>query len=183
MSTFLRLLPPLFILALVGIWLFSRSLPEDMEVERAVEISAPASRVFTHIGSIRGWKAWFTGPDADVIFDGPESGPGGHFEMKIEGRGLHLELTETSSPTMVAYETWEAERTDPIRGVIQLDRLEDGGVQVVMKETASISSTIGRWPAYLLGDYMIGGILERQLGNLKSLVEQGRTHADREPGG
>ncbi|MEM1023809.1 MAG: SRPBCC family protein [Myxococcota bacterium] len=181
MSSFLRILPPLFFIALGAFAWWISTLPEDMKIERSLHVEAEPQAVFERVAYIRRWEGWFVGQDQEVRFQGPDGGPGGVLVMTVEERDVTLVLTETSTPSAVRYQFWEGGPDAKVdadmktQGEIAI-AASDGGATVSIIEEAHIGGTFGRWMVYLLGDFMVGSILERQLHNLKSALETGASH-------
>jgi hypothetical protein len=181
MKNVLRALPPLVFISLGALAWYISTLPPDMKVERSLEIAADPSAVFERVAHIRRWEGWFAGEEQDLRFEGPASGPGGRLVMTIEEQEVTLELTATSTPSAVHYHFWEGgpeAEVDPdqrTQGRIAIEASE-GGSQVTISEEAHIGGTLGRWIVHMMGDFMVGSILERQLHNLKSALETGASH-------
>jgi len=181
MKNVLRALPPLVLIGLGALAWFISTLPPEMKVERSLEMAAEPKVVFERVAHIRRWKGWFAGEEQAVRFEGPSGGPGGRLVMTVEEQDVTLELTETSTPSAVRYHFWEGgpdadvDADQRTRGEIAIEETELGA-RVTITEEAHVGGRLGRWIVYLMGDFMVGSILERQLHNLKSALETGASH-------
>lgn len=177
MRLFFRLLPVALLLFIGGALLFGQSLPSEMTLRRSLLIEASPAEVFERVGRIRGWQGWYVPPEAG-IFEGPE-GTGGALVVEDEetGEPHRIVLTETSSPTLVRY-AFPKRDQDPfeIDGSFELKAVPEGtevtsSQQLVAKDGGFMRNAGSRWFLKLLADNLIGSILERELHNLKSVLE------------
>ncbi|HJL42098.1 MAG TPA: SRPBCC family protein [Myxococcales bacterium LLY-WYZ-16_1] len=184
MRTVFRMLPILLLAGLGLAWLAGSWLPREKTVSRAVVVDRPISQVYRHLHRAAAWRAWYTGPDADVTVGGDPEGAGGTLSLVTDdGTTMRFELTETSSPTAVRYRHHPLD--EPENAVVGRVELEPAGAdrtRVRMAETGQAGAASMRWVLYMAGDAMVGAMLERTLHNLKSLAETGRTHPETPPG-
>ena len=77
-----------FLVILTGLFL-----PEEYEVERSIEINAPADKVYAAIVDLRKWEQWSTwyqmDPKAAMTYDGPDRAIGMRLRWSSDvlGRG------------------------------------------------------------------------------------------------
>ncbi len=176
----IRILPILLLGGLALFFASARWLPAEMSIERSLQIEAPPARVFRHLDTVEEWRSWYTGLDADTEVQSPA-----RLVVRFEdGTARVLEITETSSPTLVAYRFFPlasasesaspVEPVDPVEGSFVIKQ-KGSDCRVTNRETAAVPLSY-RWILYLAGDTLMGQVIERELHNLKSLVETGETH-------
>lgn len=176
----LRMLPLVGLLLIGLFWLAGSMLPARKTVSRSIHIERPVGPVYERLNGIEGWKGWFVAPEADARFEGPKDGPGGSMVVAVDDVSMRLRLTETSSPSRIGYVTHpDGDEDGATEGWVHLEPDGDG-TEVTWKETGSAHGVSLRWMLYLMGDRMVGSVLERTLHNLKSLMETGRTHVSAE---
>jgi len=164
----LKLLPVLLLGLLAAAWGFGRTLPDSYTITSELEMNASASKVYRFVHDAEGWKRWFTGPEADVRIESSDRMVLVHDDVEHT-----LELTHTSSPTRVAYAHYaEATKRDPVRGRLDIEPRGDS-VRVRLREVVEVDSSTQRWLIYLFGADLMTQVLDRELHNLKSLVETG----------
>jgi hypothetical protein len=162
------------LLLLAAFYLGGRALPETYTITSEVEVDASPTEVFRHLHDAEGWTRWFTGPEGDVRVESNR-----RLVLMVEDVEHVLELTETSSPTEVAYKHFNEGpgALEPIRGRIVIAR-DDGDSVVRIEEVVSVPASTQRWLVYLFGRDLMAQVLDRELHNLKSLVERGETHPE-----
>lgn len=167
MQAFLRALPLVLLLLIAGFYLGGRALPEDYRIESEIEVEARPAEVFRHLSDAQGWTRWFTGPEGDVRVESEE-----RLVLAVEGVEHVLELTETSSPARVRYRHFNEGpgALEPIIGEITVEPREAGST-VRIREDVSVSSGTQRWLVYLFGQDLMSQVLDRELHNLKALVD------------
>lgn len=173
---------PLLILAVMAAGILGGQwLDAERRISRELRIEAPIAEVYARVGRIRGWEGWYVPPDGGATFEGPEEGAGGQVVVRDDKSGAlrMLELTETSSPTLVRYRfPEESGMPFQIDGRFELEPVE--GATLVRSEQHLVSMAkrsqwtrlaSERWFLQALSNSLIGSILERELHNLKSAVE------------
>lgn len=180
---------PLVVFAAVVLAIASaRWLPESRVLERSVVIAASPEEVYEHLAQIRKWRGWYVAPGVGR-FEGPALGAGGTLIIEDqEAQELRrLEITGTSTPSLVKYRFPEKDQTPyDIEGRFEL-RPRSGpsaggstpATEVVSYQRLRSRANPGSWMAlagerwflYLLADRLVGPILERELHNLKGVVE------------
>jgi uncharacterized protein YndB with AHSA1/START domain len=174
--TVFKLLPLWGALLLVGLWAAARALPESLTVARSLSVDAPVARVYPVVADLHRWPAWLIGPDVRVDVHGTGRRPGSRLTIDFpDADPVTVELTATSSPTGVDYRHWTEDPADAVEGTIRLRGSDP--VTVEIEERVTLGGSAQRWMGWALGDVMMGQVLERELHNLKSYVETGRTHS------
>jgi hypothetical protein len=153
-------------------------LPKTYRVERSIEIAAPASEVFRHVGDLRAWSGWTAwaemDPEMKSEFSESSTGVGAWQEWsgpKV-GNG-RLEFTATEPPRLVRYDLFFPDYDMQSAGEITLAPAEGGaGVVVTWRDSGDVGfNPFMRWFG-LLFDRMIGGDFEKGLAKLKQLSER-----------
>lgn len=182
MQTFIKLFPAILLLLIAGFYLGGQALPGDYTITSEIQIEAPPEEVYGWTDRAEDWRSWFTGPEGQVTVESED-----RLTLVLEEVKHVLELTETSSPTSVRYQHFADApgALEPVRGHITIGP-SDAGSTVRIQEQVSVSSSTQRWLVFLFGRSLMAQVLDRELHNLKSLVETGRVHARpdaaREPG-
>ena len=181
MRGFFKFLPIGLLAAIVASITYAQFLPTTRTLKRSVTIEASSpAQVYDHIAHIRKWSGWYVPPGAGR-FEGPELGAGGTLILidPQDQEMRRLQLVETSSPSLVKYHFPEAEQLPfDISGWFQLET-EQSKTRVTSYQqltaraanSAWMAATGERWFLYLFADRFVGSILERELHNLKSAVE------------
>ncbi|MGF1508987.1 MAG: SRPBCC family protein [Myxococcota bacterium] len=192
MRSFIKVFPLLGLLLLVVLWALGRALPSRLEVSRTLVVLDEPDVVFGHASDLRRWPDWLVGPDAEVTFSGPGNEAGSRMVLSLEdGQKVIVELVEVRPPSMsgaspmtsgeaarVEYRHWsQARESDSVQGSIAFRPHQEDGTAVRLTEQVHMRGATQRWMAFLFGDLMMGQVLDRELHNLKSFVETGRTHA------
>jgi uncharacterized protein YndB with AHSA1/START domain len=156
---------------------FAAKSPNDLHVERSLQVSASPEQIFPLINDFRAWAEWSPyeklDPKMNKTFSGSESGPGAVYEWQGSGRAGagSMEITKVSEPMRV---TLILDTVKPLKG----------HHVVVFNLTPSRSGTIVTWAMdgtipffikvigqFLDVDKMIGKDFEEGLMNLKAAVE------------
>lgn len=70
----------LLVIALLAFLAYVAMQPAEGTVTRSAVIPAPPAAIFPHVNSLHKWQVWSPwakiDPNAKVVFDGPETGPG-----------------------------------------------------------------------------------------------------------
>ena len=168
---FLSLLVLIFILAIV-----SFLLPQKQHVERSVEISAPAKKIFPFLSNpklFRLWSPWSKlDPEMKVQYTGPESG---------EGAGMKWQSNQSN----VGNGSWVITRAVDNEALdITMDFGDQGSATSFFRlqentgktnvtwgfDTDAGMNPIMRWFGLMM-DKMVGGEYAKGLDTLKQIVE------------
>lgn len=160
---------------------WAQRLPESQSVERSLTIRASPSTVYGHVAHIRRWPGWYI-PPGSGRFEGPEDGTGGTLILfDEEAREVRrLELVSTSSPSEVVYRFPNQEQVPfAIEGRFEFARDDAGYTRVTSRQALTALADSGnwfgtaseRWFLFLMADRFVGSILDRELHNLKGVVE------------
>ena len=164
----------LLVVALVAIGML---LPRQVEVERSLELSAPADAVFPHINSLEAMSAWSPwmdrDPDMVVKYSGPASGKGAKMEWTSEqsdvGNGKQ-EITE-SVPNKSVLTALDFGDMGTAKAALILDPVGEATKVTWTLDADMGAGPIGRWMGLMMDDW-VGADYEKGLGNLKALVEK-----------
>lgn len=167
-----------FAAALIVFMIYVGTRPADYLISRSIAISAPPEKIFPYLNNSKlaeQWAPWIeSDPSAKMIYSGPDAGVGSKTNW-TEGKELG-----TGSATIV-------ESTPNERVAIQLEYVEpmtmrqyaeysvepaDGTTRVTWKVTGQ-NNFIGRAMCIFMDmDKLVGGMFEKGLSNLKTLVEK-----------
>jgi len=158
-------------IVLVGVFL-----PSRYEVRRAIEINAPADKVYDLVVETRAWKTWGAwyrrDPNMQIRYSGPPFGMGAKWswESKTEGKGT-MEFTRVEPNARVEYRLTFPEFNMVSTGALAL---EPAGKATRL--TWTITGDTGSNPLkhYLAAvmDRMVGPDFEAGLANLKAVAEK-----------
>lgn len=166
------------IVALVALFLAGAYvLPQNVHVQRSVEIAAPPAKIFALINShkrMTEWSPWREiDPNAKVAFSGPEAGVGAKMSWESDNRKVGRGTSEIVDSV--------ADKS--VKNRIQLDGMEPATASFVLepKGTSTVvtwgfdadmgANPIGRWFGLMM-DSMIGPDYEKGLANLKKAAEK-----------
>jgi uncharacterized protein YndB with AHSA1/START domain len=162
----------LIALALVAFVGLGLALDGTWQVTREVELSAPAEVVFPYVNELEGWDRWVPWDHVDDTWSGPSAGAGAsrRWDDPQWGQG-EWTLTESDPPRRVAYEVRVEGGSLVTRGEITVERVGSGGSRLAWTENGDFG-----WNPFLsymaLGmDRMQGREMEKNLAQLKTLVE------------
>lgn len=179
MRWFFKILPLALLVLVVGGLLGARNLPRARRLERSLIIEAPQLEVYRRLAIIERWRGWYVPPDKGR-FEGPAEGPGATLVLTTEGAVRRLRLTETSSPSRVAYTfPYMDDMPYEIEGSFAVESIGPDQSRVTStqalrgraEDSEWMSMAGERWFLALLADRFVGSILERELHNLKGAIE------------
>jgi len=171
MSSIVRFFPAILLLLIVAFYGGGRLLPSDYTISSELRIDASPPSVFRWTATASGWQRWFTGPEGDVDVESDSK-----LTLVVEDVRHVLELTETSSPTAVRYRHYADApgALEPVKGQLTIEASGSDASNVRIVEDIQVASSTQRWLVYLFGRDLMVQVLDRELHNLKSLVETGR---------
>jgi len=161
-----------FLVILTGLFL-----PEEYEVERSVEINAPADKVYAAIVDLRKWEQWSTwyqmDPNAVMTYDGPDRAIGMRLRWRsdIIGRGS-IEITSLQFNRQLIYSVKNPEHGITAHGELRLRSLESG-TQLTWSSRGNVGVNIIDRYKLLFFDNKLGKDIQVGLENIKTLVENG----------
>jgi uncharacterized protein YndB with AHSA1/START domain len=165
-------------IAIAVVLILAATKPDSFSVTRAIDITAPAERIFPLINDFHQWVAWSPWENKDPAmqrsYDGPVSGKGAVYGWdgnKNVGSG-RMEILEASAPSKILIKLdflkpFEAHNT------AEFTMLPQGaGTRLtwVMRGPAPFMSKLMQ--VFMNLDQMIGKDFEIGLANLKKLAEQ-----------
>lgn len=150
-------------------------LPSEFHVQRQIQISAPADKVYPHIVNLREWKKWGVwferDPDMQVTYTGPDGfvGQKSSWVSETQGSG-EMTITELSPLKKVVYNLYFPEFGMGSTGKLTLTE-ENGTTTVIWADYGDVGGNpINHYFAAMM-DGMVGPDFEAGLKNLKNLVE------------
>lgn len=167
-----------FVTLLVLIFAYGAMQPEDYVVTRSTTINAPAEKVFPFLNNQKlaeKWGPWLdVDPGAKMQYSGPDEGVGAKAQWNSTGRlGTgSATIVETVSNQRVRM---NLEYTKPMQMTQISDYvLESKGTETVVTwRVEGKNSVMGRvFGLFMNMDKMVGGMFEKGLANLKTLVEK-----------
>jgi uncharacterized protein YndB with AHSA1/START domain len=165
-------------IAIAIVLILAATKPDSFSVTRAIDITAPAERIFPLINDFHQWVAWSPWENKDPAmqrsYDGPANGKGAVYGWdgnKNVGSG-RMEILEASAPSKILIKLdflkpFEAHNT------AEFTMLPQGaGTRLtwVMRGPAPFMSKLMQ--VFMNLDQMIGKDFEIGLANLKKLAEQ-----------
>jgi hypothetical protein len=151
--------------------------PSEFRITRAATISAPAPAVFAQVNDFHNWEAWSPwaklDPAAKTSFEGPSAGAGAVFRWagnKEIGEGS-MTITESRPSEWIRI---RLEFLKPFRDTATTEfTFEPKGDQTAVTwSMAGENNFISRaFCLFMDMDEMVGGMYEKGLAQMKSLVE------------
>ncbi len=157
---------------------YAAILPSDYVVSREITINAPAEKIFPYLNNSKlaeQWGPWSEmDPQAKMIYSGPDDGAGSKASWDSSGQlGTGSATIVESLPNQrVAI---QLEYTKPMSMVQLAEYLvrSEGNQSVVTWKVQGKNSFPGRVMCIFMNmDKMVGGMFEKGLSNLKTLVEK-----------
>jgi hypothetical protein len=162
------------VLAFVG---FVAMRPSEFRVTRTAAISAPAAAVFAQVNDFHNWEAWSPwaklDPAARTSFEGPPAGTGAIFRWAGNheiGEGS-MTITE-SHPSELSRIKLEFLKPFAATSTAEFTFKPEGDQTVVTWSMTGRNNFIGKALCLFMNmDKMVGGMYEKGLAQIKSLVE------------
>ena len=155
--------------------------PSEFRVERTTAIAAPADAVFGQVNDLHKWDAWSPwaklDPAAKITFDGPEAGQGASMGWSGNdkvGEGK-MSIVETKPNDAIKL---KVDFIKPFEGSINSDfAFKPNGDKTDVTWTMSGHQNFVQKAFCLImnGKKMMGDDLDKGLGQLKSVSEQGKS--------
>jgi len=165
----------LAVLAIVG---FAALQPADYTISREITINAPAEKIYPYLNNSKLAEQWGPWPEVDpnakMTYSGPDAGPGSKASWDSSGQlGTGSATISESVPNQKV--VIQLEYSKPM-GMTQLSEylVRSSGNQSVVTWKVSGKNTLpGRIMCIFINmDKMVGGMFEKGLSNLKTLVEK-----------
>ena len=165
-------------IAIAAILVLAATKPNTLRVQRAIDIKAPAEKIFPLISDFHQWRSWSPyetkDPAMKRTYSGTDSGKGAAYAWdgnKIVGSG-RMEILETSAPQKIVI---KLDFFTPFEGhnTAEFTMLPQGNgthVTWVMYGPANFMSRLIQ--VFMNLDNMIGKDFEAGLANLKKLTEK-----------
>lgn len=150
-------------------------LPSEFQVERSINIDAPADEIFVHVADLKAWKNWGVWFKRDslmeITYSGPEKGVGMKSVWFSETQGSgEMQVLELSPNKKITYSLYFPEFDMGSTGQLTFEERE-GKTLVTWVDYGDVGGNpIDHYFAAFM-DSMIGPDFEAGLDNLKILVE------------
>lgn len=178
MKTALKILG-LLILVVAGVVLYAQlTQPETFRVERAINIDAPADKIYAIVTDLRRGAEWSPYEKKDLAmkktFSGPATGPGAKLAWDGNsdvGAGT-LSIAEATAPSKVVL---KLDMTRPMEGhnIIEYDLTAVGtGTRMSWSMHGPMNPVAKVMCLFISLDKMVGQDFEQGLKNLKTLAER-----------
>lgn len=150
--------------------------PSEFRVERSATIAAPPADVFAQVNDLHKWDAWSPwaklDPNAQIAFEGPESGEGAAMTWAGNDKVGEGKLTIVESKPNDAVRL-RVDFVKPFEGTSNSDfafKPDGTGTAVTWTMTAHHSFLEKAFCLVMNGEKMVGEDLERGLSQLKALL-------------
>jgi uncharacterized protein YndB with AHSA1/START domain len=150
--------------------------PSKFNVERSVQINAPADRIYDYVVEPRKWKDWSVwtrrDPQMRIVYSGPPFGMGARWswESKKEGSGS-MEFTREEPNQRVEYALSFPEFNLRSTGAIAMQP-SGSGTRVTWTNGGDVGGNPLKHYLAAAMDHMVGPDFEQGLANLKTLAEK-----------
>ncbi len=169
-----------FLILIALLFLISFVLPQKQQVERSIEISASAEKIFPHLSNpklFHEWSPWtLYDPDMKVVFTGPESGKGAKVSWQsddpnvgtgtsvvteaVENQSLNFDMDFGDQGKATSFFTLKPTPTDSKKTQVTWGFEVDTGNNPIM-----------RWMGLMM-DKMVGSEYQKGLEALKKMIEK-----------
>ena len=150
--------------------------PSIFHVERSVTIAAPASQIFPHVNSSRGWEPWSPWiqiePTATFQYEGPAAGTGAitRFSGKKVGTGT-VTVVESRSNDLIRFRL-DMEKPFRVSNDVTFTFIRDGSQTIVTWSMSGASNFFTKTMSLFVDcEDMCGRNFAQGLNNLKQIVE------------
>ncbi len=150
--------------------------PNQYGVSRSIIINASSDKIYPLIASPKEWKKWaiwnLRDPNMEILYSGPESGPGAAWEWKSKGEGNGgMKFTQAAPNQALNYEMHLDAMKKPSNGTLLLEA-QGGSTKITWSMTGSSEGDFGTKLFVPFMDKLVGGDFETGLNNLKVLAEK-----------
>ena len=153
-------------------------LPSAFEVKRAIDIQAPAARVYDLVADPRLWSKWSAwakrDPKMDVTFGGPPFGQGARWSWKSKSEGTGtMEFVKVEPNRRIDYTLAFPDYGMRSAGRFTFDDV-GGGTRVTWTNGGDVGGNPLKHYLAVTMDRMVGPDFEGGLANLKTVAESTR---------
>lgn len=142
-------------------------LPSQINISRAININAPAERVYSNINDVSKWKNWYADYDVSKV----------SLSEKTVGKGASVTMERTkvmireSSPGNIKA-VWQMADNTPLPGEFNIFS-QDSSSQITVQWLFVQKVKWYPWQkfALIMSDKSIGPFMEKSLDNLRSVSE------------
>jgi len=158
----------LVLISILGLFLVLTCLgllfPSTVVVSRVVDINAPKDSIYYFIKDINGWKKWMDGlNDTTVTMENP---------LKAKLGNTMVTISPTKNTDSVINSTWQTNNNGKQESLIQMFQQKG---QLTAAVHWQFVQHIGWLPwerfASMMNDKIMGTMMEKNLNNLKTIVE------------
>ena len=151
--------------------------PSDFRVERTTTVAAPAANVFAQVNDLHKWDAWSPwaklDPNVKISFEGPEAGQGAAISWagndKV-GEGKMI-LTE-SRPNELVKTRVDMVKPFEVSSTSEFTFKPEGDQTSITWSVATHHNFMQKALCLIMGGKkMMGGLMEKCLAQMKSVVE------------
>lgn len=160
----------------VLVFVISLFLPKRYDLERSIQIDAPADNIYPLIAELRNWSDWSPwyemDPDMTVTYGATTTGAGGSYSWEGEKAGTgSMTITDDEPPSKVVFAmTFKGWEDSPSMASFLLIPSGDSTVVTWDFSGEFVGNPIQRYFG-LMFDKLVGGEYEKGLKKLKALVE------------
>ncbi|WP_242919131.1 SRPBCC family protein [Pontibacter liquoris] len=164
---------PVIAAALYGV---SYRLPAQMLVEHRVELGVSPEQVYPYLNNPMEWPKWSSlnkaaDPTIIYLYGGPMAGVGARMQWSGDKSGEgKLQLTESTSPSTLAYVQSESGMPDSVFGEFNLEPTKEGTALTWRQTSAIGTNPLDRYKG-LYHTYKKQQEVEQGLAGLKTLLQ------------
>jgi hypothetical protein len=166
---------------LLGFVVFVAMQPSDFRVERSLTMAASPEEAFAQVNDLRKWEAWSPwaklDPDAKVSFEGPEAGQGAAMRWAGNDKVGEGKMTVVESRPNDAVKL-KVDIAEPYESTSMSDfsfKPEGDKTAVTWAISAQHNFMEKAFCLIMNGKRMMSDLMDKGLGQLKSVVESGAT--------
>jgi Polyketide cyclase / dehydrase and lipid transport len=170
----------LIIIGIIVVFVLANRQPDDFSTTRTGTIAAPASAIFPHVNNLQNWEAWSPwaklDPNAKTTFEEPTEG----VDAKMSWAGNNkvgvgsMTITESRPSDFIQF---KLEFLKPMQAtnIAEFSFTPDGDQTTVSWTMSGTNNFMAKVMGLFMNcDKMCGGMFEKGLASLKTVVEAGR---------
>lgn len=165
-------------LIIVAILVAAALQPADYTVSREISIKAPAEKIFPYLNNSKlaeQWGPWMEiDPSTKMQYSGPDSGPGSRADWTSDGQmGVGSATITESVPNQKVVMKLAYTKPMAMTQDAEYNLRTEGAESVVTWKVQGKNTFPGRVMCMFMNmDKMVGGMFEKGLSKLKTLVEK-----------
>ncbi len=153
-------------------------LPSQWQVQRSEVIAASPEAIYQYVGNLKKWREWTVwnneqDPTMQHTYEGPEMGVGSQNSWTSEKMGIGwLRIIQADPETGISYTLFidMGRFRSTIAGQIAFVRQPNGTLVTWTDQGDNGTNIVKKWMSLMI-DSMLGKELDKNLANLKLLVE------------